>query len=228
MQYKNIELEWLGHSGFKIKSSDLDRIIYIDPFKISEENEGADIIFITHSHQDHCSIEDLRKIVKPNTIIICSHDCQSKISRINQMLDIKLVEPTDKMEFFEGKLKFWVVQAYNISKEFHTKEDYWNGYVLQLGDIKVYHAGDTDLIPEMKNLSSAGIDIALLPMGGGFTMNAGEAAKAASIIKPKIAIPMHYASISGVADRSEANLFQKYCLQEGVEVKILEQYNLKF
>jgi L-ascorbate metabolism protein UlaG (beta-lactamase superfamily) len=228
MIYQTIDLRWLGHSGVLIKSP-LGNV-YIDPFKLSVEediygkatnSELADIIFITHSHYDHCSIEDIRKIVKDNTIIICPADVSSKFSKIDKKVDIKIANPGTKMEFFSGKLKFWAVPAYNTNKSFHSRDEDWVGYVIQVNDTIVYHAGDTDIIPEMKTLASMKIDFAFLPIGGTFTMNAGEAAKAAGIIKPKLAIPMHYGSISNTGDRSEAEVFQKYCSQEGIEVKIL-------
>jgi L-ascorbate metabolism protein UlaG (beta-lactamase superfamily) len=228
MIYKNIDLKWLGHSSFLIRASFGN--IYIDPYKIvADEDEAfgtsarAEVIFITHSHSDHCSIEDIRKIVKDGTIIICPADSASKFSRIDKKLDIKIAEQGSTMEFFNSQLRFWTIPAYNLNKSFHTLDDEWNGYVIQIGETKVYHAGDTDLIPEMKKLSSVGIDLALLPIGGTYTMNAGEAAKAASVIQPKFAIPIHYGSIANTAERSEADIFVKYCSQYGVEVKILEK-----
>jgi len=228
MIYRNINLNWLGHSSFVIES-DLGKI-YIDPYKLDlgeEEafntSEKAAVIFITHSHYDHCSIEDIRKIVKDGTIIICTPDAFSKLGHIDKKIDVKIAEPGTTMEFFDSRLRFWAVHAYNINKNFHTREDDWNGYIIQIDDTKIYHAGDTDLIPEMKTLEGIDIDIALLPVGGGFTMNAGEAAKAAQLIKPKIAIPMHYGTLSNTGSRSEADIFAKYCSQNAIEVKILEK-----
>jgi len=223
MIYKNIDIKWLGHSGFMIKNA-VGKIIYIDPFKLSDdENEDADYIFITHSHYDHCSIEDIRKIAKNGTIIIAPADVSSKFSHIDAKVEIKIAEPSIKMQFDEAGIKFWCVPAYNLIKSFHSREEDWVGYIIELdGETKIYHAGDTDLIPEMKSLSTANIDIALLPIGGTFTMNAGEAAKAAGIIRPKIAVPMHYGSVAKTGDKSEATLFQKHSSTEGIDVKVLE------
>ncbi len=229
MIYNNIDLRWLGHSGFLVKSTVGN--IYIDPFKLQaeedvygkfESKEKADVIFITHSHYDHCSIEDIRKIVKDGTMIICPADVFSKFSKIDKKLDIKIANPGTRMEFFNGKLKFWAIPAYNINKSFHSKDEEWVGYVIQVNDTLIYHAGDTDLIPEMKNLSSMKLDFAFLPIGGTFTMNAGEAAKAAGMIKPKFAVPIHYGSIDNTKGKSEADVFKKHCSVEGVEVKLLE------
>ncbi|MBM3247259.1 MBL fold metallo-hydrolase [Candidatus Pacearchaeota archaeon] len=228
MIYKNIDLKWLGHSSFLIKTSFGN--IYIDPYQlVADEDEAfgtsarAEVIFITHSHYDHCSIEDIRKIAKDGTIIICPADSASKFSRIDKKIDIRIAEPGTTMEFFDSKLRFWTIPAYNINKNFHTREDDWNGYIVQIGETKIYHAGDTDLIPEMKKLEGMGVDLALLPIGGTFTMNAGEAAKAASIIKPKLVVPIHYGSVANTGERSDADIFAKYCSQYGIEVKILEK-----
>jgi L-ascorbate metabolism protein UlaG (beta-lactamase superfamily) len=239
MIYRSVNIEWLGHAGFKIKSS--KAVVYIDPFKIysnlSDEEglgfddspvstggiEKADFIFITHSHFDHCSIEDINKIAKDNTVIVCSADCQSKFRHINKKVIIKPLEGGNQLEFEEFGVRVWAVHSYNINKNFHTREEDWNGYVIQLDEVKVYHAGDTDLIPEMKNLNNMNIDFALLPIGGTYTMNAGEAAKAASVIKAKYSIPMHFGTVDRTGDKSEADVFLKNCGLFGVEGKVLEK-----
>lgn len=224
MLYKNIDIKWLGHSGFKIKTG-TEKIIYIDPYKIREESESADFIFITHSHYDHCSIEDIQKIANDGTIVVCPADVSSKMRHINSRVEIKIADPGTKMQFElenDEVLKFWCIPAYNTDKSFHTKEEDWVGYILEADGVKIYHAGDTDNIPEMKSLSTASIDIAILPIGGTYTMNAGEAAKAAGLIKPKLAIPMHFGSIAKTGERSEGSLFLKHCSSEGVDAKVLE------
>jgi len=229
MNYKNIEINWLGHAGFKIKTVE-GKVIFIDPFKIPDESESADFIFITHSHYDHCSIDDIQKIAKTGTVVICPADVSSKLTHILAKIDIKIAEIGEKFEFElenKKKLKFWVVPAYNTNKSFHTREEDWVGYIISIDDVLIYHAGDTDLIPEMKTFSTANIDVALLPIGGTYTMNAGEAARAASIIKPKLAIPMHWGTLKGIGERKDAELFLKHCSAEGVSAKILEIENNK-
>ena len=225
MIYEGIHINWLWHSSFLIKAS--FGKIYIDPFKIPDSyaediDKEAEVIFITHSHYDHCSIEDIKKIVKHGTIIICPADVSSKFSKIDKKLDIKIAEPGTTMEFFDSDLRFWTIPAYNNSGRFHSREDEWNGYVIQADGVKIYHAGDCDLINEMKTLLNMAVDIALLPVGGTFTMNAGEAAKAASIIKPRLAIPMHWGTIQNTGDKKEAELFLKYCSSYDINAKILE------
>lgn len=213
MNYRNINIRWLGHAGFLIKNN---KNIYIDPYQIKGE-EKADIILITHGHYDHCSIEDIQKIVKDKTIIVIPADCQSKINKLSQDLDVHIISPGEVMSL--NGIKVFAYPSYNIDKEFHPKEEGWNSYVLDILGVRVYHAGDTDLIPEMSHLED--IDIAMLPVGGKFTMNAEEAAQAASIIKPGIAIPMHYGSIVGTKD--DAEKFSKLCREKGIKSEILEK-----
>jgi len=184
MEIDGINLVWLGHAAFKIKSSGL--VIYIDPFQISD-TEKADIVLITHDHYDHCSKEDVKKILKEKTEVICNQASASKLGIKARILDIG-----KKIDVLGVKIA--AVPAYNVKKEFHKKGS-GLGFVIEIAGKRIYHAGDTDVIPEMHELSN--IDIALLPVGGTYTMNAEEAVEAAEIIKPKIAIPMHYGSIVG-------------------------------
>jgi len=216
MQLNNITLEWKGHAGFLITGN--GKNIYIDPYKLKpgSGSEKADIILITHSHYDHCSIEDLSRIVRDNTVVICPADCSSKLSKLHEKLDVRVIEPGQEQEIDGVRVK--AVPAYNTNKEFHPKSEYWNGYVLEVGGVKIYHAGDTDLIPEMQNLSD--IDLALLPVGGTYTMNADEAARAVFLIKPKKAIPMHFGEVVG--SREDAERFVQLCKEEGVEAEVLE------
>ncbi len=226
MNYKNIELNWLGHSGIKIKTS--DKVIYIDPFKLNKEPhelDEADFILITHSHYDHCSIEDIQKIAKNGTTIICPADVSSKLKHINKKIIIQNIDIGSQLEFEDKKIKVWAVHAYNTNKSFHTKEEDWLGYILQLGDIVIYHAGDTDNISEMSKLKNSNIDLAFLPIGGTYTMNAGEAAKAASTIKPKLAIPIHWGTINNTGTRQDAEIFLKLCANEGIDARILTLEN---
>jgi L-ascorbate metabolism protein UlaG (beta-lactamase superfamily) len=213
MHYKNINIEWLGHSGFLIKSS---KIIYIDPFQINA-SEKADIILITHDHYDHCSLQDIDKIARDGTVIVCSSDCQSKINRLKQDVDIQIITPGKSIVVKGVNVK--ALPAYNKEKPFHRKEDDWNGYLIDVDNVRIYHAGDTDFIQEMSQLG--GIDIAMLPIGGKFTMDADEAAGAAEAIRPRIALPMHYASIIGT--RQDAEKFVQLCQAKGIKAEILEK-----
>ena len=220
MNIGEIQLKWLGHSGFLIKNS---KVIYIDPYNIKEGSEKADIILISHSHYDHCSVADIKSIIKEGTKIILTADSQSKITRFETPMDIHIVEPNQEMAF--GEIKIATVPAYNIDKAFHRQSEGWVGFLIKMNDTIIYFAGDTDLIPEMQKLTGHKQPdkkfVAILPIGGRFTMNAEEAAEAAKLIKPSIAIPMHYGSIIG--DRSDAEEFEKLCKEEGIDARILEK-----
>lgn len=196
-------IKWLGHASFQIKNS---KVIYIDPWKLTT-TIPADIILVSHEHYDHCSPEDISKIQNENTVIVAPVDCASKLSG-----NIKTIKPGESVTF-EG-VTIEAVAAYNKGKPFHPKSNLWVGYIITLDDVKIYHAGDTDLIPEMERLK---VDIALLPIGGTYTMDVQQAATLVNRIKPKVAIPMHYGSIVG--DLSFALKFKQLC---ETEVKVLE------
>ncbi len=220
MKIKNIEIHWLGNAGFLIKNS---KVIYIDPYNIKDGSEKADFILITHSHYDHCSLQDLDKIITPDTKILIPADCQSKVLRFDFPIKMVLVEPGKEFDFVDFRVS--TVPAYNIDKSFHPKEENWVGYVIKFGDVVIYHSGDTDVIPEMKNLTGynkEGVElVALLPVGGRFTMSAEEAAEAVEIINPDLAIPMHYNSVIGTLD--DAKEFKELCESKGFRVEILEK-----
>jgi L-ascorbate metabolism protein UlaG (beta-lactamase superfamily) len=220
MNIGGIELKWLGHSSFLIKNH---KIIYIDPFNIKENSEKADIILITHNHYDHCSVADIKSIIKEGTKIVLTADCQSKITRFDTPIDIQIIGPNQELAL--GEIKISAVPAYNIDKTFHPKEEEWVGYLIKMKDILIYHAGDTDFIPEMQKLTGHKQPdkqfIALLPIGGRFTMNTEEAVEAAKLIKPALAIPMHYGSVVG--NKEDAEEFVKLCKEEGIDAKILEK-----
>ncbi len=220
MNIGNVEIRWLGHSGFMIKNS---KTIYIDPYNIKETSEKADIILLTHSHYDHCSVADIEKIIQAGTKIIAPADCQSKITRFEMPIEIEVIEAGQELDL--GSVKISVLPAYNTDKPFHPKDEGWVGYLLKLNGAVIYHAGDTDVIPEMQKLTghkqSGKEFVALLPIGGRFTMSVEEAVEAAKIIRPTFAIPMHYSSIIGTDEDAEE--FVESCKEEGINAKILEK-----
>ena len=200
------DIHWLGHDTFKIVG---EKVVYTDPFKIKKK-DTADIILITHEHFDHCSPEDVKAIQGPKTMIVATSDCAKKLSG-----KVKIVKPGDKINV-EG-IDIEAVPSYNTNKQFHTKDKGWVGYIFVVKGQRIYIAGDTDYIPEMKNFK---VDIALLPVSGTYVMTADEAIKAALDIKPKIAIPMHYGSIVGSTD--DAKRFAEG-LKGKIEVLILQE-----
>jgi len=200
-------LKWYGHASFAIESS---KIIYIDPWNIPASAPKADLILVTHSHYDHLSPSDINRLKKEGTTIICSEDCLDKLSG-----DVKTMSPGQELEVKGVKIK--AVSAYNASKAFHPRNNKWLGYMITIEGVAVYHSGDTDFIPEMKNLGK--VDIALLPVGGKFTMNAEEAAKAADVIKAEVSVPMHYGA-GVIGDEKDAKRFVELC--QG-QVKILKE-----
>ena len=178
------------HSSIKIKKS---KTIYIDPFRISKEFHDADYIFITHSHYDHFSIEDILKINKEDTVYITVEETKEKLLNIGVSEScIVIVKPNNEYAI-EG-ISFNTYPAYNIGKPFHPKRNDWVGYVINLDNVKYYIAGDTDDIPEIESITC---DIAFLPIGGTYTMNAKKAAELANTIDTKIVIPTHYGEIVG-------------------------------
>ena len=186
-------LQWFGHASFKIRYD--DKVIYIDPWKLTEAAHDAMLVLVSHSHYDHYSAKDIAKAAGPGTKIIASADVIKKEGKG------QAIKPGEKIDL-DG-VSVTGVAAYNPNKRFHPKANNWLGFIIEIGSARIYYAGDTDLTDEMKAVRD--IDIALLPVGGTYTMNAEEAAMAVEYIKPKRAIPYHWGDIVG--ERSDAVRF---------------------
>ncbi len=205
IEYKNMKIDWLGHSGFRIMND--KKVIYIDPYNIKPA-VPADIILITHEHHDHCNSEDVKKIVKNNTVIVTTSASQDKLRTVNAQF---LTVTPGKSYSIDG-IRVKAVPAYNIDKfrssgvPYHPKNDGKVGFIISINDSRIYHAGDTDFISEMKK-DVENIDIAMVPVSGTYVMTAEEAAKAVNTINPAISIPMHYGSIVG--NEKDAYRFEK-------------------
>lgn len=185
-------------------------IIYFDPFKIEENTHDADIIFITHSHYDHFSEEDIIKIKNENTKLVIPQDLQEKGKTLGIIEENTLiVEPNKEYEAFG--IHFSTIPAYNILKPFHPRSNNWVGYIIN-EETSYYIAGDTDVTKENKEVKC---DIALVPIGGTYTMNWKDATKLITDnIKPRIAIPIHYKTVVG-SDEDAINFISRV-KEEGI------------
>jgi L-ascorbate metabolism protein UlaG (beta-lactamase superfamily) len=187
---------YLGHSAFMLRGP---KVIYIDPYKLKNE-EKADVIFITHAHFDHLSPEDLKKISTEKTAIV------SPVT-INGYKKITIVKPGN--EYIVEGIKFRTVPAFNVKIDklsYHPKENNWVGYIINFMGRKIYHAGDTDFVESMKSFGE--IDVALIPMGGTYTMDTQDAIEAANTIKAKVTVPMHYKTLLGNRANDAEQLFK--------------------
>ncbi len=195
------------HSSIRIQSD--TAVIRIDPFKIEGEPHDADIIFITHDHYDHYSPEDIQKVSKPDTILATPKNMEQQLSGMNAVL----FTPGETGEV--RGIPVEAVASYNIMKPFHPKSKGNVGYVMTVDGQRIYVAGDTDSIREIKAVRC---DTAIVPIGGLYTMNASEAASVVNEIHPKTAIPVHYGDIVGKA--SDGGKFKKL-VSDGIETILL-------
>lgn len=179
LKFRGVEITWLKHAGFRLKGS---KVVYIDPYEVPKGLEKADLILVTHDHFDHLDMNSIRNLAKEDTVVVHPKACSVKgfksVGMVeNETASVKGVEIT-------------AVPAYNTDKPFHKANVL--GYIVNLDGVKIYHAGDTDRIPEMKKIV---VDIALLPAGGTYTMDLNEAIKATQEIKAEVYIPMHFGAI---------------------------------
>ena len=206
-----MKIEVLCHSSIRIEGE--DKIIYIDPFRIKEEKNDADIIFVTHSHYDHFSEEDILKVKNENTKILVTTDLLEKTLELGfKKENITVVNPNNSYTILNIQVN--TIPAYNINKQFHPKENNWVGYIIEIEEKRIYIAGDTDITEENKKI---GCDIALVPVGGTYTTDYKEAAELVNIISPERTIPMHYGELVG--DKEDAIKFKKI-VNEDINVEI--------
>ncbi len=185
-------IKWYSNSTFKLKCD--GRVIYIDPYKMNlSQYETADLVLITHDHFDHFSIDDIKKVSGEKTSYIAPFSCGESLPG-----NTKIVTAGDK--FIEDGVEIEVVPAYNTNKEFHPKSYGGVGYIINANGKRIYHSGDTDLIPEMKSFK---VDIALLAISGTYFMNPEEAAEAANLINAELSIPMHFGDVIGTEADAE-------------------------
>ena len=219
MKYKNLEIQRLYHATFRISAVPTDaegsggqgKTIYFDPFKVGATQPPGDLVLVTHEHFDHFSPEDLAKVTNGNTFLVLSKSIQGQLPTSVKAREVKYVGVGEEFEA-EG-IKVRTVAAYNIDKfrspgvPFHPNDGRYVGYILTIDGVTVYHAGDTDNIPEMKEIK--GLDVAFLPVSGTYVMTWEEAVVAAKILAPKLAIPSHYSDVVGSVE--DAKNFKENC-----------------
>jgi L-ascorbate metabolism protein UlaG (beta-lactamase superfamily) len=214
MKLLNLDFTRVAHDTFRIAGS---KVIYTDPYKVTKRDK-ADIVLISHEHFDHLSKEDLEKVISSGTTIVASPLCKDGLKDI-RVKEIHYLDPGGNVGVDGVEIE--AVPAYNINKfrepgkAFHPKGEKRLGFVFNLDGSVVYYAGDADFIPEMKSIRC---DIAMLPVSGTYVMTAEEAAEAAAVLKPKIAVPMHYGAIVG----SDADAKKFKSLVENCQVEIVD------
>jgi len=209
----SVEITWIHHASFRLASG--EAVVYIDPWKLPPAPHDADAVFVSHSHYDHFSVEDIRRVAKPDTTVIGPDDV------VRQYGSGKPLLPGHGITV--KAVSFQAVPAYNIDKPYHPKANNWIGVVIHIGDIKAYYAGDTDRVPEMSHLKD--IDIAFLPVGGTYTLDAQQAARACQAIRCRSVIPYHWGDIVGqLSDATRFAEAVKCCkvhlLRPGQKVRI--------
>jgi len=196
----NVSITWLGHATFLIRAyhnNGTVTVIIVDPFKKPSAGILADVVLSTHAHYDHSSGID--EVSKPDAVVFGPAGVKEKTAR-------KFVELRPDQEGDAKWVKVRAIHSYNVNKPFHPKGS-CIGFIATIDGVRIYAAGDTDLIPEMEALANQKIDVALLPVCGSVTMDQDEAVSAALMIRPKIVVPMHYGSVSGLD--ADAGRFKK-------------------
>jgi len=208
----SVEIKWINHASFRIAAG--GDVLYIDPWKIDQAARDGDVVFVSHSHYDHCSPADIAKVSKDGAAVVAPAETIAKLNAASA------IEPGQQVSIKGVTIE--AVAAYNLHKAFHPKDNHWCGAVFAVGGRRIYYAGDTDLVPEMNDLSD--VDVALLPVGGTYTLDAASAAKACEAIGCKAAIPYHWGDIVGSIDDArkfaEAACCKVHLLQPGESVTI--------
>lgn len=189
------KIQWLGHASFKLNGS---KTVYIDPWKLPGGLGGdADLVLVTHDHYDHCSPKDIKKALAPGGVVMAAECCRKLYPNATEYT-------LPYMKHRLAGLDVYATAAYNTNKKFHPREYGHVGYIVILDGVKIYHTGDCDAFPHMRDLTC---DIVLLPVSGTYVMDPGEAVDACNMLKPKIAIPMHWGDPEVVGTRQDAERF---------------------
>jgi L-ascorbate metabolism protein UlaG (beta-lactamase superfamily) len=190
---------WYKQSAYRWTGEQV--VVYIDPWGLVGDLPPADLVLLTHAHEDHYSPDDLALIRGKKTVYVAPAGLAKEIA------GARAVRPGES--FTAAGVAIDVMPAYNIKPErldFHPKANNWVGYILRLGRRTYYHAGDTDHLPELERVRT---DVAFLPIGGTYTMDPTEAAGLAKAMRPKLAVPMHYGFFPGVGVARDGERFKK-------------------
>jgi L-ascorbate metabolism protein UlaG (beta-lactamase superfamily) len=188
----SLEIRWIGHASFRLATDDV--VLYIDPWKLSSAQPDADLVFVSHGHFDHWSADDVAAVSREGTTVVGPPDVAESLP------SGRVLRPGERVESAGARIEG--IRAYNVDKDFHPKDNDWLGAVITVGGTRVYYAGDTDHIPEMSELAE--VDVALLPVGGTYTMDATQAAEACRAIGAKMVVPYHWGDIVGTEDDARA------------------------
>lgn len=198
---------WFRQSAIRYAGDGLT--LYVDPWGTDPEEAPADLILITHAHDDHLQPDEIERLSSPDTKVVAPADVAKELSG-----DVTAVAPGESHEV--AGVRFETVPAYNVAEErleMHPKANAWVGYVIELGGRRYYHAGDTDAVPELESLTA---DVAMVPIGGTYTMDVPEAAGLVKAMRPQLAVPMHYGFVVG--SPADADRFEKEAAPVRVEV----------
>jgi L-ascorbate metabolism protein UlaG (beta-lactamase superfamily) len=199
-----------AHSSVRVETG--GRVLYIDPFRLEDSPGDADLIFFTHDHFDHLSAEDVARVSRADTRFVLPESCLESAAPVTAGRPVLALRPGGRGELLG--VAFEAVPAYNPAKPFHPKDRGWVGYLLELEGLRLYVAGDTDATPEA---AAVRCDLALLPIGGKYTMDPAEAAALANRIRPRAAVPFHYGSVAG----SPAD-FERFAAAVDPELRVLK------